>query len=194
MPGTYAQTTYGDTQFEDFSVIADLDGKQQEYRIVKMQPVSIGFSSEWENGPSQLVQQMIMEKEAHALLLWSDFTQFALQVRVQQGTKFYTSGRVDPTLPQIQEAIGREFYNNIPEAHSLYDYAGYLAIMPQVEAIMSSTNREAQDMLGETNIPAIWRMAKEKNIVFIHPIGSRAFIRQAYDPKSPWGEIILNGK
>lgn len=165
------------------------DGSVADYETLERLDCSIYFSPLWLRFKSDTVKTAAMQKEASSLFLFESFTQIALNTYSQQGK----IDKIDPNVKEdeIARTLGLILNSQDANVRKLFDYAGYLAILPEVGKIVESVDTEAQRELAYTNAPAIYTMAKDRGITAqTLEFGSAEFLNMAFSQSSPWVQMI----
>ena len=130
-----------------------------------------------------------MEKEAFNLSLWNSFCRTTLNT-------YKAQGRIDLIDPKVIEdelanTLGRQLLIESPLIQKLYDYAGYLAVMPKVDQLLQMQDPELnRDLFNNSNLGTIYQMAQQRNIEVNLEFGSSEFLRTAFNENGPWGKMI----
>ncbi|MBI2430503.1 MAG: hypothetical protein HYV39_00580, partial [Candidatus Levybacteria bacterium] len=160
------------------------------YATLDKLDVAIYFSPFWLNSTDQ-VKLLAMEKEAINLALWNSFCQIALNT-------YRNQGRIDLIDPRVTErelanTMGRQLIIENPLMQKLYDYAGYLAVMPKVGQLLQLQDPQInKDLFEHSNFGTIYQMAQRSKIEVNLEFGSREFLTTAFNENGPWGKMIAD--
>lgn len=191
----YARTAFTNlehTPHPRFRYFLYRDGSIADYQTLTGMDITIYFSPRWLEGGNDQVKALGLEKEAFAVGLWEAFSRITLNTYIMQG-------RIDKVDPQVKEAeiartLARQLLMENDAVRKLYDYAGYLAIMPKVSILLSQHDPNVEQELGvHSNFLEIYRRARARSIDFdsLNP-NSKEFLQLAFDPNSPWTQMILD--
>ncbi len=187
----YAQISFIDAKYspvDRFRYTLQRDQSAKNYATLDQLDVAISFSNFWLISTDQ-VKLLAMEKEAYNLALWNSFCQSSLATYRAQGR----IDLIDPTVTEqeLANTMGRQLVIENSLVQKLYDYAGYLAIMPQVGHLLELNDPKInRDLFNHSNIGKIYQLAKERNIEVNLQFGSREFLATAFDLNGPWGQMI----
>lgn len=191
-PETYATTIFGQAEYtpnKRFRYSLTRDRSVVDYATLRKQVVSIVFSEKWLSTTRDQVKVLALEKEALQLGLWEPFSQIALNTYLSQGRV----EKIDPTTSD--QEIARTFARNLlienAQVRKLYDYAGYLAVLPKVGQLLASQDPQIIAELNYSNMPQVYNLAKKNEVQFEGiAVNSTDFLSLAFDPNSNWAAMI----
>ena len=188
----YARTNFGRAEYSPehrFNYFLERDGSLAGYSTIRKMDVAISFSTVWLNSQSDAVKMLAVEKEAFQLALWEPFTRIISNSYLAQGRITKTDTTV--TDWEIAQSLARVIAIQNYEVRKLYDYAGYLAVLPGVGKVLASEGPQAERELNYSSLLKIHQMAKTKRISFeTLQFGSKEFLQTAFDPKGAWAKMI----
>lgn len=193
-PAPYARTYFGKAEYTSvkrFRYFLARDGSIADYATLQKQAVSISFSDKWLSSTNDRVKSLALEKEALQISLWEPFSRIVLNTYLSQGRV----EKLDPTV--TEQEIAHTFTRNLlienADVRKLYDYAGYIAVLPKVGQLLMEGNPQVIAEANYSNLPSIYELARKRNVVFDGlAFASTDFLRMAFDPNSPWVAIILD--
>lgn len=191
---SYARTQFGQAEYAptpSFNYRLNQDLQQNSFTVLKRQEVAVYLSPVWLNSKNDEVKTLALEKEAYTIALWEPFSSIVLNTYLTQGK----ISKIDPKITdaEIAHTLARQMLIDNLDVRKLYDYAGYLAILPKVGPILASQNPEAETELGASNLPKIYKLAKKNNIQFENlEFGSQEFLQAAFNNEGPWAKMILD--
>lgn len=185
----FTQAEY--TPTHRFSYFLNRDQSQKDYATLKKQTVAIYFSPLWLNSKNDTVKMLSLEKEAYTLALWESFSRIILNTYLAYGS----INKIDPAVTEMEIArtLARQILIENPDVRKLYDYAGYLAVLSKVGNVLVIQNPEVETELNYSNLPEIYKVAKQRGIKFGGlEFGSKEFLQLAFDTNGPWARMILD--
>lgn len=193
-PEPYSRVVFGKAEYSPnkrFRYSLARNRSVADYETLQKQTVSILFSEVWLSTTKDQVKILALEKEALQIGLWEPFSQIALNTYLSQGR----IERLDPTV--TDQEIARTFARNLlienADVRKLYDYAGYLAVLPRVGSLLNSQDPRTVTELNYSNLPQVYDLARKNNIPFDRlEVASTDFLRLAFDPESKWAVMISN--
>lgn len=191
-PAVYSSIRFGETEYTSdkrFRYFLTSDRSLVDYATLWKMSAAILFSEVWLSTQNDQVKIIALEKEAMQIRLWESFSRIALNTYLSQGEV----DRIDPkvTDQEIANTFARNLLIENAEVRKLYDYAGYLGILPKVGELLTQKDPQITAELKYTNLPTIYDLAKKRGILFEGlEFASIDFLRMAFDPNSPWVTII----
>lgn len=167
------------------------DSSVADYQTLQSMDITIYFSPRWLNSKNDEVKKLALEKEAYSLALWEPFSRIILNTYLSQGR----IGLIDPeaTEAEIAHTLTRQLLLENQDVRKLYDYAGYLAVLPQVGNLLDMGSQDINEELQYSNLPQIYTLAKLEGVEFEDSnFGSREFLQLAFDINGPWAQMILD--
>ncbi len=192
-PTEYAQISFINPKYSSnprFRYFLDRDQSTADYRTLDQLDIAIAFSPAWLNSSDQ-VKALTMEKEASALPIWESFNQITLNTYLFQGK----IEAIDPQITSLEIArtFGRQLLFESTTVQKLYDYAGYLAVLPKVGQLIKLQDPQInKDLFVSTNLGTIYRLAEQRKINFDLQFGSEEFLSLAFNIDGPWGRMIAD--
>lgn len=154
--------------------------------------ISIMFSRNWLNTKDDRLKRLAIEKETLYIGLWNPFSTILKNSYAQNGP----INKLDATVTDQEIANAMAIYTlgTEPGIRKIYDFAGYLVILPKVGQLLSLNDPKfTQEIESYTNLKRVYDAARAKNIPF-DKVGfnSREFYQLAFDPNSPWAQMVAD--
>lgn len=191
-PVTYARTHFGNHEYTDqkrFRYALNSDNKPADYATLNRVQLSVEFSTLWQAARTDDVKKIALDKEAYTIAQWEGFSRLMFNNYDSQGT----FQQLDPTVTreEVARTVAYSAVIENPQLNKLFDYAGYLPILPAVGELLARNDRTINEDLSASNLITIYNGAKTNNIPFENiAFASREFWDLAYNPHSPWVQYI----
>lgn len=178
------------TPSKRFSYLLYADRSLVQYETLQSLTAETYFSPRWMEIQSDEVKKLMMEKEAITLGLWEGFAKIILNTYRMQGEISLLDKNTTET--EIANTLARQITIDNPELLKVYAGASYLALMPKVAYLLGLNDPQITKDLESSHFFEFYYKAKTANIPFENmELWSNEFWELAFDPNSPWVEIIL---